>query len=283
MNQTTCPEYDEVGFRRSLRSVALTDAFFMLGQNSHYPRPLTPRERSWLEWVLPAERAGYRVYREYLDTMIVLGEGRRGKGDFVLGYSGDVPDTTITLPPVFAYGVIETNFGQLSITVRENYANQIDVEIVSHRSEDVPVEFEERRRWTYSTWSPGDACPQCEKQLREVLMRTDAGKDFVLAICPADKRLWVYDAGTQVNHLIPITNFYNELMLQKNIRDPKVALDSNRLFSELSHYTDAELMYAFLTYNKLKMKVEVKGTLVTQRRAQVTLLKKLQSLFTRGK
>lgn len=247
--------------------------------NSHYPRSLTERERAWLEWVLPAERAGYREYRKLLDTMLVLGEGRRGKGDFILGFAGDVPDTSITLLPVFAYGVIETNFGPISITVRENYTDQIDVEVVSHRGEDVPDEFEESRRWTYSTWSPGNVCPQCGKALREVPMHSDAGKNFVLAICSNNNRIWVFDTETQVNHLIPVTNFYNELMLHKNIRDPKVALDSKLLFTNLIKYTDAELTYAFLTYNKLKTRVEVKGNLVAEREEQNTFVKKLKKFL----
>lgn len=253
----------------------------MAGQNSQYPRPLTPRERGWLEWVLPAERPGYRVYRSYLDTMVVLGEGRRGKGDFILGYADDMPDTTITLPPVFAYGVIETNFGPLTITVREQYADQIDVEIVSHHSEEVPEDFEERRRWTYSVWSPHDVCPQCGKSLREVLMHAENGRNFVLSICSTDKRLWVYDGETQVNHLIPVTNFYNELMLHKKIHNPAIALDSKRLFTDLVQYTDVDLTYAFLTYNKLKTKVEVRGGLIAERGERTSFVKRLRRIISK--
>jgi hypothetical protein len=255
----------------------------MSGQNSHYPRPLTTRERDWLEWVLPAERAGYRRYRKYLETMVVLGEGRRGKGDFILGYAGDVPDLSMSLPPVFAYGVIETNFGPISITVRENYGDQIDVEIVSHRADELPHEFEESRRWTYSTWSAHDPCPQCGKPPREVPMHDTSGKFLLLAICTTDKRLWVYDAETQVNHLIPVTNFYNELILHKNIRDPKIALDSKLLFIDLAKYSDADLTYAFLTYNKVKTKVNVKGMLVAERKEKKAFITRLLSLFSKVK
>jgi hypothetical protein len=91
----------------------------------------------------------------------------------------------------------------------------------------------------------------------------------------------VHDPETQVNHPIPVTNFYNELMLHKNVRDAKVALDSNRLFTELSKYTDADLTYAFLTYNKLKTKVEVRGALVAERKERKTFVKKLRSLFSK--
>lgn len=180
---------------------------------------------------------------------------------------------------MFAYGVIETNFGPISITVRENYGDQIDFEIVCHRAEEVPEEFEESRRWTYSTWNPRDTCPQCGEQPREVPMHAETNRYFVLAICTADKRLWVYDEETQVNHLIPVTNFYNELILHKNIRDPKIALDSTRLFTDLAKYTDADLTYAFLTYNKLKTKVEVRGILVAERKEREAFMKKLKKLL----
>lgn len=253
----------------------------MAGQNSHYPRPLTDRERRWLEWILPSNRAGYREYRELVGKMIVLGEGRRGKGDLILGFSDDVPDTDSPLPPVFAYGAIETNLGILSITLRENVDDQIDMEIVSHRTEELPEEFEESRRWTYSTWNPGVVCPQCLKPVREISMHSVEGKRYVLAICAADERLWVYDEENQVNHLIPVTNFYNELMMHNNIRDPKIALDSTRLFTDLVKYTDADLTYAFLTYNKLKTKVEVRGILVAERKEKLKFTQRLKRLFVR--
>lgn len=250
---------------------------------TNYPRPLTELEKSWLEWILPIDRRGYREYRELLSKLVVLGEGRRGKGNVVLGFSGDVPDMSSPLPPVFAYGVIETNFGAISITVRENAGDQIDVEIISHRTDEVPEVFEESRRWTYSTWSPGSVCPQCQKPVREILMHSEQNKHFVLAVCAGDKRLWVYDAETQVNHLIPVTNFYNELMLHKNIRDSKIALDSKRLFVDLAKYTDPELTYAFLTYNKLKSKVEVRGILTADRREKKSFVRRLQSLIPKKK
>ncbi len=250
------------------------------GTNSVYPRPLSDREQSWIEWILPSNRIGYREYRDVIRKMVVLGEGRRGKGDMVLGFSGDLPDTESPLPPVFAYGAIEMNLGMISITLREHVADQINVEIVSHRSEEVPAEFEESRRWTYSTWNAGDACPQCQKPAREVSMHSAEGRHYVLAICVPDRRLWVFDEEKQVNRLVPVTNFYNELMLHKNIRDPKIALDSKRLFADLSSFSDGELTYAFLIYNKLKTKIEVAGTLIADKKEKESFGRKLKQMFS---
>lgn len=250
-----------------------------------FSKQLSLRDREWIEWILPGNRAGYKQYRDVLMGMVVLGEGRRGKGEMILGCEGNGVDLTVPLAPVFAYGAIETNFGTISITLREIQDDQISVEIVSHRSDEVPAEFEEARRWTYSTWMPGTACPQCTIALREVPMHTVAGKQehFTLAVCQKDKRLWVYDEATQVNHLIPMTNFYNELMLHKNIRDPKIALDAKRLFSELPSFSDSDLTYAFLTYNKLKTKVHVAGSVETDRKENPGVFKKLKEVFLKNK
>ncbi len=231
--------------------------------NGEYPRPLSVRERDWIEWILPADRPGYKSYRGIISTMMVIGEGRRGKGEIILGPEGDVPDFDEPLSPVFSYGAIETNSGTISITLREVLHDQVSVEIVSHRSDNIPEEFEELRRWTYSLWSPGRVCPQCKHNVREVIMHTvvTGSSLYVLALCTADRRLWVNDQSSGINRLIPSTNFYNELMLHKNIRDPKIALDAKRLFTECSSYSDEDLTYAFLTYNNIKTKVHIDGRL----------------------
>jgi hypothetical protein len=227
--------------------------------DSAYPRPLAARERAWLEWILPADRPGYAAFRAQLEGWQVIGQGRRGEGEVVLGPAGSVPDLGPPLGSVFSYGAIETNFGTISVTVREPVEGQASLEIVSHRADRVPDEFEEARRWTYAGWNPGAPCPQCGSAPREVAMRTGSGERLVLALCAPDRRLWVHTAASLVNRLIPVTNFYNEIMLHKNIRDPKVALDSRRLFTDLGSFTDGDLARAFETYNALKTKVHVDG------------------------
>ena len=218
-----------------------------------YPRELRPIERDLLEFVLPAESPGYNEHRSRIANMVVLAEGRRGKGNFVLGKQGDRADITSPLPSVIAYGVVETTIDTFTITVRECVDEQIDVEIVSGHNEEIPGHFEEKRRWTYSGWMPGSVSPATGEFVREV----NIAEQHVLAIVRSEQRIWLHDGARMMNHLIPITNFYNELMLHKQIRDPKVALKSNLLFSHLDEYSDGELREAFLAYNKLKKKVEV--------------------------
>lgn len=249
-----------------------------------YPQPFSGRERAWVEWILPEERAGYNAYRSRIETMMIVGEGRRGRGEIILGQAGTEVDFSSPLSPVFAYGAVETSSGSISVTLREIRDDQISVEIVGHHSDEVPVDFEEFRRWTYSTWSPGDVCPQCSQTTREVSMHAQSitNENFVLAICGKDRRLWVYEAVTGVNHLIPVTNFYNELMLHRNIRDPRIAFDSKLLFSELSSFSNDDFLHAFLTYNQLKTKVHLEGSVVAGAKGRRGFVQTLKNFFPRG-
>jgi hypothetical protein len=212
--------------------------------------------------------------------MKVIGVGRRGQGEMILGHEGSEIDISVPLPPVLAYGAIETNLGTISVTIREPLDDQISVEIVNQRSDEIPEEFEEAKRWTYSTWLPGQACPQCGNAVREVAIRTvsDPRPHHVLALCATNGRLWLYEEPDQINHLIPVTNFYNELMLHKNIRDPRIAFDSKKLFSDLASFSDDDLTRAFITYNALKTKVHFAGPVAAgqgEKPGFVTKLKKL--------
>jgi len=250
---------------------------------THYPRDLTAREREWILWILPADRPGYREYRTVIDRMSVIGEGRRGNGEIILGPKGSDVNLDLPLAPVFAYGAIDTNFGTISVTLREISCDQISVESVCQRMENVPEEFEESRRWTYSTWMPGQLCPQCNEKVREVQMQTAERRQlqYVLSICSNDKRLWVYDAILQVNKLIPVTNYYNELMLHKNIRDPKIALDAKRFFFDLNNYSDEDLVHAFVRYNALKSKVVIGEPLRPTDATQYPITFALRKIFSR--
>ncbi len=228
-------------------------------------------EREMLEFVLPAESPGYNEYRHHVADMIVLAEGRRGKGNFVLGKAGDRADITSPLPSVIAYGVVETNDESFTITIREEVCDQIDAEIVSGSGTEIPEDITERRRWTYSTWRPGMPSPSTESPVREIKINDT----FLLAITPYEKRLWLFDGTLLMNHLIPITNYYNELMLHKHVRDPRIALKSGLLFEQLNQYSDADLRAAFVAYNALKRRVALDGPVIHEKE------KGLKSFFRR--
>ncbi len=243
-----------------------------------FPRDLTIAERDLLLWILPEERSGYNEYRRLVQEWKVVARGRRGEGNYILAAAGETADNESPLPQVLAYGIIETDSGQLSVGIRERFENQVEFEISSVRGNVDPNNFRELRRWTYSYWLPKQLCPICGDAAREVSMKTSEGRNFVLALCARDQRLWVYDEMSGINHPIPVTNFYNELMLHKNIRDPKFALDFKRLFSDLSTFTDADLIHAFRTYNKIRTKVSMEGNIVVEE-PKPSLWKKLLQFF----
>lgn len=222
-----------------------------------YPRDVTRLELSLLELLLPEDSPGYRPYRDFLSEAVVIGEGRRGEGEIILGRRGESPDFGSPLGPVFSYGVAETPGDLITITVREMTDRQVSVEIVGRETDAVPEGIFLGRKWTYATWKPGNPCPQCSGAVREVPVGGgDAPGGFhTLAVCVADRRVWVFDADREICRPIPLTNYYNELMLLKNIRDPETALDGNRLFEQLGRYSDGELGGAFAAYNRLMTKI----------------------------
>ena len=248
------------------------------GQQVFFPRPLTAFERETLLWLLPEEKPGYNEYRKYISEWVVVGEGRRGAGNYILAEKEVHPDIESPLPQVFAYGIIETEGAGISATLRELFEDQLEFEIVSLKGDTIPENVVVRRRWSFSLWSPTQQCPACGSQLREVTLRRESGGDATLAVCATDKRLWIFDAFDGVNHLIPVTNFHNALMLLKNIRDPKTALAADNFFTFLYTFSDEDLAAAFVQYNKLRKKINL-GVVIVPASKKSTLVGKVLLLF----
>jgi hypothetical protein len=210
----------------------------------------------------------------------VTARGRRGVGNFILSPLDERVDNESPLPQVFSYGIVETDKGEISVTVRERLGNQLEFEIAKLGRGELEHPFREIRRWTFSSWNPGQPCPICQKATREVRMRTTSGRELVLAICADNERLWVFDVPSGVNHPVPITNFYNELMLHRRVRDPEVAFDPRRLFSRLHEFRDADLVKAFSSYNKIRPKVPLEDEIVVPlQERRPSLLGRLISKF----
>jgi hypothetical protein len=239
-----------------------------MNAGSPYPRQLTPLEKDLALWVLPEGSAGYAPYREFIGRSMVIAQGRRGEGEIILGAPGDRPDLESPLPSVVSFGVAAADDDEVSVTVREILDGQMSVEIVGRRNDRVSPGARIERKWTYASWRPGLACPQCGARAREVGLGRPAaaGQPSVLAICAADRRLWVYDAAAAVCRPVPVTGFYNELMLLKKVRDPGTALVSSRLFERPGDFSDAELASAFAAYNRIRTKIDLPGAGAPERR-----------------
>ena len=241
-------------------------------QRGHgFPRGLRECERDALLGVLPETRPGYLRYRNLIAGMEVLGQGRRGQGHMVLGGRGDIPDVLSAPGVVVAYGMIEATNTRFTISVREYLGRQIDAEIVSSDGSEITDHVGERRCWTFSTWSPGAPSPDTGAQVREVAV----GESATLALCPDERRLWVHDRTDGMVYLLPITNFHNEVMLVKGIRDPEIALRPDQFFHDHARYDDADLRRAFIAYNAVRRRVTIRITEQPQKPGVRKLLRRI--------
>lgn len=221
-----------------------------------YPRRLSVEELSLLDWLLPSDRAGYRYYRERIESSVVLGNGRWGEGDYILGRDGDIVDLSGPMERVFAFGVVEYATHRLNVTVHEEAAEQIEVQFatIGNASEGA----DETRRYCFSYWNPGDRSPKTNGFVREIAFASNATiPAFILCIAREDEKLWLFDAASGVNHLVPLTNFHNELMLHLRVRDPKYVHRPKDFFALHESYADADLIAAFIRYNRSWKKVEL--------------------------
>jgi hypothetical protein len=222
---------------------------------SEYPRPLTPGERAWCAWLLPRDRPAYAHVAAAIDPLVVLGLGRWGVGDLVLGTPGQTIDLRAPMEPVAAYGEVTLEDGAvLSISIHHpDDDDRVEMHCTGAAAEQIETGVE-RSRWCYSYWSPGEPSPSDGGALRELTL--DERAELVLALDPRRRVMWLHDAVTRGNTLIPVTNFYNELMLLKGVRDPDIALVHRRLFDNPEESSDAELRAAFRRYNATWRKVD---------------------------
>jgi hypothetical protein len=239
---------------------------------SHFPRALTGQELAWLDFLLPADRPGYAEARHHLDGLLVLGEGRWGAGDFILGNPAGEIDPTEGMRPVVSYGELaghaaDGKVDTITLAIHEpNSEGLVEFQVASVSGASVPEGFVAESRWSYSYWSPGENCPATGEPVREIPLN-DAS-DLLLVISPAKRVLWMFDAVQRTSRLIPVTNFYNELMLLKGIRDPSIAFDHHRLFTGMNGYADSDLRAAYIRYNNTFRKVDPMRLEVSQETPQ---------------
>jgi hypothetical protein len=221
-----------------------------------FPRKLTNLEKDWLFYVLPADRKGYAEYRKLIEGMLVIGEGRFGEGNYVLGYEGDTPDLSYPSMPMFACGQIICGDGTIQISIHEHYDNKIEYSINNLLGESIPEKPTELKRWSYSYWKPGDPSLFENDNLKEYDLSGKKG-ELVLAVSPANRSIWLYDSKTEINHIIPVTNFINELLRGNKAINKKKGIDLNYVFSNLNLFDAEDFKYALLEYNKHWRKIDL--------------------------
>ncbi|MFA7227586.1 MAG: hypothetical protein WC061_01010 [Melioribacteraceae bacterium] len=219
-----------------------------------FPRELSSKEKNWLYTALPVDKLGYKQYRDIIENLLVLGYGRFGEGNLILGEEGDTIDLEISSSPILAVATITFDVGKIYVTIHEELDNQIEVDIKGTAMDTIPDDLSQAKVWTYSGWMPGEKAPFDKSIVREVHLIKN---QIVLAIAPVHKKVWVYNSESGINHFIPVTNYYNEMMILIGNKDSNTALNPGRLFTNLDEFTDEQLAQGFLVYNKYWQRVEL--------------------------
>ena len=218
-----------------------------------YPRNLTGKEKDLLNLILPENKPGYKVYRDKINFSVVVGEGRFGEGNYFLGKSGTFPDLSFPSTPVFALGTVYvTNAVNIDIIIHEEDDNLIEVEFGVDINENHPFYDEISSNMvikvnSYSRWVPGMKSPFSDTEVKIVGIKPE---EYLLAISGEEKKIWLHSKYSGVNHLIPVTNYYNSLMLFRNERNTEKVLNPNLFFDNLGTFNDNELASAFIIYNQ---------------------------------
>ena len=227
----------------------------MLQNNDiYFPRKLTSQETGWLFTALPENKLGYMQYRKILDGLTVIGFGRFGGGNLILGVEGDIIDLEVSSAHIFAISNISFEKANIYVAIHEELERQIEIDLKIDNEENIPDNLNQSKIWTYSNWVPGEKAPHDNTRVREVHL---VKNEIVLAIAPLHKKVWVYNSRSGINHFVPVTNFYNEMILLTEVKDPLVALNPGRLFTNLDEFTDEQLTAGFLTYNRHWKRIEL--------------------------
>jgi len=208
------------------------------------PTPLSAVEHSWLEWVLPEHSAACMAMRKRIEGLALIGGRSEENEELVFGNPGDAVDSDFAPAAVFAIGVIVFPKRRVTLTVHDEADGQIAVRISPRISPNGEAEI---RRWSLSHWAPGAPGPERGADVRLIGV---AGTEFVLALCPAERRLWLHDRSVRHNRLLPATAIYNHLMQVLNIRDGGRVLAPERLFSDHTDFSDIDFIRALRRYGE---------------------------------
>jgi len=234
-----------------------------LDNSETFPRELTSREKDWLFAALPESKPGYQQYRDIINDLVVISKGRFGNENLILGEKGDTFDSESPSTPILAIANIDFEEAKIYITIHEESERQVEIDIKNISGETIPENLHQTRVWTYSDWVPGQKAPFDNTDVHEIQLIF--GK-IVLVIAPTHKKIWVYNSDSGINHFVPITNYYNELMIIMNDKNPETALNPARLFDNIKEFTDDQLVQGFLAYNKHWNRIELDHTLFEKKK-----------------
>lgn len=247
---------------------------------TQFPRELTGQEKYLLYSVLPEKKPGYNLYRKKISKLLVTGYGRFKNNNFILGKENTTPDLSFSSTPVFAAGTVKIPGDEIDILINEELDDEIEFDLSPKNSDVIPEDIIEKEKWSYSEWNPGDKSPDDNNEVREVII---AQGKYLLAFVPSHKKIWLHESESQVNYIIPVTNYYNELMRFRGSRDPKEALNPGLLFQKLNDFPDEDLVNAFVLYNKYMRRFSMDFSQYLSPVKKVIREKKFKDLFRKDK
>lgn len=219
-----------------------------------YPRKLTPSERTILFSILPDVKTGYKNYRSLIDRFYLIGEGRFGNGNLILGEPDKLPDSLTSSAPVFALGNIFTADQDYYVVIHSIDEGAIEIQIDPYPLKDETVIT---KVVSYSDWVPGMESPENNSRVHQYLIKEE---EYLLAVCPLSKKIWLHEYITGVNHIIPKSNFVNELMQIQKVTEDKSLINPSNFFENINKFPDDEIKLSFLRYNKYLKRFDLGDT-----------------------
>ncbi len=244
-----------------------------------FPRALKEKEKYLLFSVLPENKPGYKRYREKIEKLAVIGQGRFDRDNMILGKADCKPDLSFPSTPVFASGTVICKETEIDVNIHEEAEDEIEFDISTNNFFEPECGFTEISKWSYSEWVPGLNAPKDNSPVREIVI---IPVKFILAVAPVHKKIWLHNFVTGVNHLIPVSNFYNQLMMVKDIKNSRVALHPEIFFEHLSEYSDQDFISALITYNKYLKRFDIDLTYFLAQKNEAPQ-KSIFSFLKRGK
>ncbi len=228
-------------------------------------RKLTDREFFLISEILPPERKGYSEYRKKILDLFVVEED--SDGEIILGNKDEKFYDEDEKTNTFALGYVAFEGRKFYVVIYEELNNFIKVAI-----NDVGKAEGNGLIWSYSNWQPGMKAPADSSKVREVHL---VKNKLVIAIAPVHKKIWLYEKQSGVNHILPVSNFYNEIMRARGERNPAVVSHPKRIFERLDEFTDEEIGQGFLLYNEYLNKFEIDYGMFKRKKGNRFFFKKI--------
>lgn len=239
-----------------------------------FPRSLTAVEFEQIYFLLPENIEAYNRYRVRIAQLVVIGHGRFGDGNLILGKSGDTPDLSYSSLPVFASGQIEYGSSKVLVTIHEEYDEKIEVSINIIAGNSIPGNSKITGGWTYSTWKPGDKSPFKNDSLK-IINISEKKNELVLVLSKTNHSIWLYESAKKYNHIIPVTNFINELLRGNSSIDRTKGINMNYIFDNLKKFKDSDFVKALVQYNKQWRKLDLSKSEIKPVKEKVSLFSKI--------